>query len=139
MIKYGKTTQHAIAAVSRLAEVYDGGHTRLSSSEIAKSRNLSQTIVAKVLTILSQAGIVDGAPGPGGGYSLSRPPKEISFFDISEQFDRLDSEIACPFGPGWCGNNDPCPMHDQLSAMQAYLKNQMATMNFDSFANKKKG
>ena len=37
---YGKQTETAIASVSRLAEVYDGGKTRLSSADIARDRGL---------------------------------------------------------------------------------------------------
>ncbi len=68
MLRYGKTTQSAIAAMSRLAEQYDGGRTRVSSGDIAATRNLSRPLVAKMLTTLSQAGLIRGSPGPGGGY-----------------------------------------------------------------------
>ena len=33
---YGKQTERAIAAMSRLAEVWDGGRTRLSATDIAE-------------------------------------------------------------------------------------------------------
>lgn len=111
MIRYGKTTQTAISAMSRLAEVYaDGAH--LSSGEVAKTRGLPQTLVAKLLTMLSQAGLVTGSRGPGGGYALARPPKEICLLDIASVFERLDDNVVCPFGPNWCGSGDPCPLHD---------------------------
>ena len=111
MIRYGKTTQTAIAAMSRLAEVYDAGQP-LSSHEIAKDRELAQPLVAKLLTVLSQAGLVTGSRGPGGGYSLARKPIAISLHDIAAVFERHDDTIVCPFGPNWCGNHNPCPLHD---------------------------
>ena len=75
MTPYGKAAQTAIAAVSRLAEVYDPEkRIKLNSSDIAEKRHLPQPVVAKILTNLSLAGIVNGSPGPGGGYWLSRPP-----------------------------------------------------------------
>ena len=46
---YGKQTETAIAAMSRLAEVYDGGKTRLSAAEIAADRNLQRPFVGKIL------------------------------------------------------------------------------------------
>ena len=79
---YNKKTETAIAAASRLAEVYDGGKTRLSVVEIATSRGLQRPFLAKVLTNLSQAGIVSGIPGPGGGFALAKHPSEIVIFDI---------------------------------------------------------
>lgn len=123
---HNKTTQTAIAAMSRLSEVYSQPEVKLSSRDIAESRNLPAPIVAKILTELSRAGWVTGAPGPNGGYRLAVDPSTVSLFDISSLFER-ESDVACPFGPGWCGNGEPCPLHHDLSKMrqqeQTYCEN----------------
>jgi hypothetical protein len=75
MTRFGKTAQTAISALSLLAEVYDGGRTKLSSSEIARRRRLPRPIVAKILTLVSSLDLVDGTQGPGGGYWLKRRPR----------------------------------------------------------------
>jgi len=125
VIRYGKSTQNAIAAMSRLALGY-GRDERLSSGDIARERDLPQTLVAKLLTNLSQAGLVTGSPGPGGGYALAKHPEQISLQEIASVFERSDARVICPFGPNWCGNNDPCPLHDQLMQMndqfEAFLR-----------------
>ncbi len=117
MSRFGKTTQTAISALSLLAEIYDKGATKLNSAEIAERRGLPQPVVAKVLTIVSSLGLVDGTRGPGGGYWLKRPPAKITLLEIVQKFERQDAGIMCPFGPGWCGTGDPCPMHDSLVQM----------------------
>ncbi len=114
MLKYGKTAQNAISAMSYLAEVYDGGATKLSSGDIAARRKLPQPLVAKLLVVLSQAGLVDSTRGPGGGYWLAKEPGEIRLLDIVTQFEKNEDRLQCPFGPGWCGQGDPCPLHDKL-------------------------
>lgn len=114
MIRFGKTAQTAVSAMSLLAEVYDGGKTKLSSHDIAARRGLPQPVVAKVLTIVSSLGLVDGTRGPGGGYWLKKKPAEISLLDIVEEFERQDARVMCPFGPNWCGKGEPCPMHNEL-------------------------
>ncbi len=118
---YGKQTECAIGCVSRLAEVFDGGKTRLNAAEIAASRDLQPPSVAKILSILSNAGIVDGSRGPGGGYALSRPPKQIALRDIFELFERNDQSNNCPFGGGICGAGAPCAMHQELVNVQRHL------------------
>jgi Rrf2 family iron-sulfur cluster assembly transcriptional regulator len=139
LIRYGKTTQNAIAAMSRLAEVYEQA-TYLSSSDIAKSRQLSQTLVAKLLTTLSRAGLVSGAPGPGGGYALAKLPAEITLYDITTVFERTDDRLTCPFGPNWCGNNDPCPLHDQLGEIDARIETFLKSTTLEQFKpNSKRG
>ncbi|ADE53098.1 RrF2 family transcriptional regulator [Coraliomargarita akajimensis] len=121
MFKYGKTAQNAISAMSYLAKVYDGGETKISSKEIAEERQLPQTLVAKLLVTLSQAGLVDGARGPNGGYWLAKAPKDIVLYDIVRLFEKGGSGAMCPFGPDWCGNGEPCPLHDQLVELDGNL------------------
>ena len=126
-----KTTQNAIAAMSRLAELYADDQAA-SSSDIAKSRNLAQPLIAKVLTTLARAGLITGAPGPGGGYRLAKDPREISLFDVVSLFER-ESETACPFGPDWCGSNEPCPLHQSLVAMKQIETDYLKNTNFAVF------
>ncbi len=130
---YSKQTETAIAAASRLAEVYDGGTTRLSATQIADSRGLQRPFVAKILTSLSQAGLVSGAPGPGGGYALARPPKKIRLFDIYRLFEREDTSDACPFGGGVCGVGEPCPLHGKLVDVQDAVDRLLHETTLESF------
>jgi Rrf2 family iron-sulfur cluster assembly transcriptional regulator len=120
MTPYGKTAEYAVAAASRLAEVYPE-KKKLSSQEVAEARDLPKPVVAKVLTILSQAGIVTGSPGPGGGYALARPPETITLMEIAECFARKETALSCPFGPTHCGRGNPCPLHHQLVAIRDRL------------------
>ncbi len=87
----GRQTETALAALSRLAEVYDGGRTRLSAGDIARDRDLQGPFVAKILTTLASAGIVAGTRGPGGGYSLTRTPASIRLLDVSLIFQKNES------------------------------------------------
>jgi Rrf2 family protein len=123
MNPYGKTAHTAIAAVSRLAEVHDPAErVKLNSADIAGNRNLPQPVVAKVLTILSQAGIVNGSPGPGGGYWLARHPADVTLFDVVGLFERLEENVSCPFGPDYCGTGPHCPLHhDMLKIREQFL------------------
>jgi Rrf2 family transcriptional regulator, iron-sulfur cluster assembly transcription factor len=138
MLRYGKTAQSAVSAMSRLAEVYDGGETCLSSLDIAKHRHLPQPLVAKLLTVLSRAGLVDGTRGPGGGYWLARPPGEITLEDIVKCFERDGDRVLCPFGPGWCGNSDPCPLHFGLLELDQNLREFLQKNTLEAFAGQPK-
>ncbi len=132
---YSRSTQDAIAAMSYLAAKYDEGKTLVSSMEIAEKRNLPKPFVAKLLTILSQAGLVTSTRGPGGGYTLALPPGEITFYDVAQRFERKDREAVCPFGRGYCGNNNPCPIHFQIVEIQEKIDNFLRNNRFDTFVN----
>lgn len=133
MLRQSKFTQHAIAAVSRLAEVFQDEATWLSAADIAGSRALRKPTAAKVLSVLAQAGLVVGSPGPGGGYRLARHPSQVTLWDVVYLFER-DSGMACPYGPGWCGNHAPCPMHDSLTALRNAVESYMKATTFEVFA-----
>lgn len=130
---YGKQTERAIGALSRLAEVWDGGTTRMSAMQIAEERGLPAPMVAKILSTLSQAGIVAGSPGPGGGYALARPPAEITLKQVHVLFERENRSHMCPFGGGVCGVGDPCAIHDRLVDMQKGITDFLASTSLEIF------
>ena len=130
---YGKQTERAIGALSRLAEVWDHGTTRLSAMQIAEQRGLPAPMVAKILSTLSQAGIVAGAPGPGGGYALARHPSEITLKQVHALFERENHSHTCPFGGGVCGVGDPCALHDSLVGMQKDITRFLNATTFEIF------
>ena len=132
MIRYGKSTQNAVAAMSRLAEVYPLG-LRLSSREVAEARDMPQTLAAKVLTQLSQVGLVSGAPGPGGGYALAKPPQQVCLYDVAVVFERVDEKAACPFGRNWCGTGDKCPLHDRIATLNEDFESFLRTTTLEVF------
>ncbi len=132
MLGYGKTAQNAIAAMSYLAGMEEDA-LPASSAVIAKARNLPKPLVAKVLTILSRNGLVDGSTGPGGGYRLAKAAQDISLLDVVQHFDHVDAPAMCPLGPEWCGNNDPCPLHETLEGLHQRTLEALASTTFEGF------
>ncbi|HRQ87440.1 MAG TPA: Rrf2 family transcriptional regulator [Bacteroidia bacterium] len=136
MFTYSKLAQAGIAAVSYLAEI--GGEHRLAGSgEIAEARELSRALVAKILTQLSAAGLVDGKPGPAGGYHLARDPAHISLLDVVRVFEDVDgSQVMCPFGPHWCGTGSPCPLHDTFAGLREQVLERLGRETFEQFVSR---
>lgn len=129
---HGKSTGAAIAAMSLLAERYDGGETLISATEIADARDLRRPFVSKLLTELSRAGLVKGVRGPGGGFTLTREPHTILLNEVYELFERSRGD-ACPFGGGICGVGDPCPLHDDFARVRAATDRILHKTSFGAF------
>ena len=138
MLGYGKTAQNAIAAMSYLAGMEEDA-LPASSAVIAKARNLPKPLVAKVLTILSRNGLVDGSTGPGGGYRLAKAAQDISLLDVVQHFDQVDAPAMCPLGPKWCGNNDPCPLHEMLVELHQTTLVSLSKTSFGGFQGLEEG
>ena len=114
MFGYGKMANYAIASLSYLAANFEKEGFKANSQTIASARNLSRPLVGKLMSQMSTAGLVNGTPGPGGGFFLSRHPKNITLIEIVRLFEKVEDSLMCPFGPGWCGDGDPCPFHFEL-------------------------
>lgn len=133
-MQIGKTAQNAVAAVSYLAECYRDKLGPMSSQAVADARGLSKPLAAKILTTLSQCGLVNGSTGPGGGYELAVQPEQIKLLDVVKHFELQNKAVMCPFGEGWCGNFDPCPLHDEIMALGTELEHFLVSNHFGGFA-----
>lgn len=128
---YGRQSEIAIAAAARLAEVYDGGRTRLSAGTIARDRGLQPPFVAKLLTALARGGIVVSTPGPGGGYWLARPPGSITIHDVVALFEREDTGEQGVLAE-MCHGGTPCDFVSRLRALQGAMNDLTRSTTLDS-------
>lgn len=136
MFTYSKLAQGGIAAISYLAE-RSREQRPVGSAEIAEARHLSRLLTAKILTRLSQAGLVDGKSGPSGGYHLARPASKISLLDVVKVFEDPKERVMCPFGPHWCGVGAKCPLHDTLLEVHQQVLDRLAAETFEKFEAKR--
>ena len=121
MSSYGRTSSNAIAIAALLAERWKQ-QLRTTSQEAAKIRGISKPLAARILVQLSQVDLVNGTPGPHGGYALARDPAEIRLSEIVSVFQKVEASERCAYGPGWCGTGKHCPLHDTLTELdQQYL------------------
>jgi len=128
-----KTTEAAISAMSRLAEAYDDG-TPLTAAEIADSRALPKPLVAKLLTILSTNGLLQGTPGRRGGYLLARDPSEIRLLDIAVCFERQRRPLACPLGRDNCERAKvKCGLHHELVGLDQAIRSFLSKNTLGAF------
>jgi Rrf2 family protein len=67
----------------------------LSGARLAAYHDLPAAYMAKHLQALARAGLVESARGPGGGYSLARPPAAITLLDIAEAIEGSEPAFRC--------------------------------------------
>jgi len=63
--------------------------------QIAELNSISETYLSKVFAKLSKAGIVRSVPGVKGGYQLTKPSSEISFWDVIEAVEGPSFFFQC--------------------------------------------
>lgn len=136
MFRYGKLARQAVSAMSYLAEKYSPDAGAVSSAEVGRGRKIPVALAAKLLSQMATAGLAHGTTGPGGGYRLARPPGQIRLAEIVSLFERGMDEFPCPFGPGFCGSGDPCPLHFQFLRLEEDGRRFLEETTLEVFAKK---
>ena len=106
---------------------------RFRAKELCAKAGVPEAYTRKVLHILVEAGFLEATPGPGGGYHLTRPAKDITLLEIIEAVEGTEMERACVMGYEDCGGENPCPLHEEWAKMMSALKQALSNMTLAEF------
>lgn len=90
----------------------DSGERPVSLAEIAAAQHLSVAYLEQLFGGLRRGGLVASARGPGGGYRLARPARDIAIADIVSAVDEPISATRCEEGGPGCLAGERCLTHD---------------------------
>ena len=123
-----KQADYALRAVIYLARLDDG--QKASTRDIAEKQQIPPSFLAKIVSQLSIAGLINTARGARGGVSLARDPEEISILDVVEAIDGpillnecTNNHKTCPFG-------SDCPLHRIWCEAQHDLHDKLSSATF---------
>lgn len=114
-----QTGRYALRAVLFLAGTEGGGS--VTASEVARGTRMPRNYLTKILNTLVQAGILESARGPHGGFRLVRSPGDLSLADVLAPFEPIHRG-GCILGLDPCPREGNCPPRRQCLA----LSNQLA-------------
>jgi Rrf2 family protein len=102
-----QTTEYALRAMACLAFEPD---VLTPTPMLARQTQVPSNYLAKVLQSLSQADLITGRRGVGGGYRLTKPASEITMLDVVNAIDPVSRLNTCPLGLPNHGAN-LCALH----------------------------
>lgn len=120
---FPQTIEYALRAVIRLATHPEQPWT---TREISDAALVPAGYLAKILSLLTRAGIVTSRRGPGGGFTLRRSPDEVTLLDVVNAVDPLQRIKSCPLGLEW-HDEALCPLHARLDAAIAHVEESFAS------------
>ncbi len=82
-MKVSKKAYYGLRAAIALAQSAHG----FSIHALAESEHLPEDYLEKILQALRKAGLVEATKGVAGGYTLARPAKDMSAWDILRVLD----------------------------------------------------
>jgi Rrf2 family protein len=123
-----RQADYAVRAVLYLAKLESGG--RAPTSQIARKQHIPPSFLAKIVSQLSVAGVVQTSRGARGGVSLARPPSDITLLEVVEAIDGPIALNECVRNPNACEFCDVCDVHLVWSTIQSHLVDYLASMDF---------
>ena len=126
-----RQADYAIRAVLYVSKL--GQNQRAATSQIAQEQHIPPSFLAKIISQLSIAGLLQTSRGARGGVMLAKEPEEITLLDVVESIDGpialnecVNDENACTFG-------EDCPLRLIWCNAQEELVNRLKTTNFAQF------
>ncbi|MBP2638757.1 MAG: hypothetical protein H6Q72_4664 [Firmicutes bacterium] len=104
-MKLSTKGRYGVKAALHLALNYNNEHISIKS--IAEKINVSEYYLEQLFSQLRRAAIVRSIRGAHGGYTLSRPPNEVTVYDIIEVLEG-SIEISDCIEDTTCNNSDSC-------------------------------
>ena len=128
-----RQADYAIRAVRYLAKY--GSSQRIATSTVAREMKIPASFLAKIISQLSIAGLLQTSRGARGGVSLAREPKEISLLDVVEAIDGPILLNECVGTNKPCSFEDECLVHPIWLEVQQTLTKRLRDTRFDVLYN----
>ena len=123
-----RQADYAMRAVAYLSNL--GPEQRAATSQIAEDQQIPPSFLAKIVSQLSVAGLLQTSRGARGGVSLARTPEEISFLEVVEAIDGPILLNECVADGTTCNFGDSCALRPVFCDAQADLVNRLETTTF---------
>jgi Rrf2 family protein len=118
---FSSTAEYALRAAVHLAGRAPNACT---SEQIAEATKVPAGYLIKVLQDLGRAGLVKSQRGPSGGFTLLRPPAQITALEVINAVDPIRRILTCPLGiPAHA--KELCPMHRRLDHAIALVESAL--------------
>ena len=127
-----RQADYAMRAVLYLSKL--GQERRAATSQIAEEQHIPPSFLAKIVSQLSVAGLLQTSRGARGGVSLARPAEEISFLEVVEAIDGPILLNECVADGGACVFGETCSLRPVFCEAQSELVNRLESTSFASVA-----
>jgi FeS assembly SUF system regulator len=132
MIRLSRLTDYGIVLMVQLARSADDAAR--NARHLAEETDLPAPVVSKVLKSLARKGLLASQRGSKGGYTLARPPEDIS---VPEMITALEGPISlteCTMNPGACSQESSCDVREPWQRINAAVHSAMAKITLADLA-----
>ncbi len=133
MLWLSQVADYALMAMKHLAQ-NSAGLQSTSAREIAEQYDIPIELMAKVLQRLVRTGLLVSTQGTRGGYTLSRPSRQITVADVIEAIDGPFTVTACSTEKNDCEQYSKCSIRDPLWQIKERIVAALGTVTIAQMA-----
>lgn len=123
-----RQADYATRAILYLAR--SGKGERITTSQVAKEQKIPSSFLAKIISQLAIAGLLNTARGTHGGITLGRDPENITLLEVVEAIDGPIQLNMCVGRDGVCPFEENCPIQRIWCDAQNELVTKLSNTNF---------
>jgi len=127
-MKITMAAEYAVRCVLYLAK--QGQGALVNRQEIANHANIPDTFLAKIAQDLAKAGIISIKQGARGGYTLQRPPAEVTMLEVVEAIIGEISLNECTTKASFCAASPYCSANVVWIQARDQLRKTLREANF---------
>ena len=131
MLRIARLTDYA---ASLMAHVAHSPGRRISAQQLGQELGLPGPTVAKLLKQLTQAGLTSSTRGVGGGYSLARPPQDISIAEVIEAIEGPLALTECALANSDCALEPTCATRANWQVINRAVRVALAAVSLADMA-----
>ncbi len=114
------TASYAIRAIVFMAREKE---TLYSAAMLIQELNISDKYLKRILTTLSNAGIIRSVQGHYGGFCLNKSVKDVRLYEVVQSVENIEKYFGCVLGFEECSNVNPCSLHTKWAPLRDELLN----------------
>jgi Rrf2 family protein len=126
-----RQADYAVRAMVYLAQLEKG--KKAATSQIAREKGIPPSFLAKIVSQLSVAGLLQTSRGAKGGVSLAKASEAISLLDVIEAIDGPIVLNDCVGESSTCTYDESCPLKPVWCDAQKMLVDHLSRANFAQF------
>lgn len=129
-------TREADYAVRCVLYLTKEGNRVVSAKEISESMLVPKSFLAKILQRMSKRGIVTSTQGNGGGFQLSKPPGQVTLFEVIEAVQGPSVTSICAVDNRKCQLSKTCSVHPVWVELREKIDERLKAENFAKLVDK---
>lgn len=130
-----KASKYAIRALVYMSTIEN--NPLMNIHQIADKLDIPEQFLGKILQLLAKRKVLYSQKGINGGFKFLKQPSEITFLEVVEIIDGLESFDNCLLGMKFCKLNpevaNQCYFHDKLDPLLLQLKNILSETTIENY------